>query len=240
MLTSIRSLMAASVLAGSVFVAAPAAAESDFTISGNATIVSAYRFRGVDLSDGDIAIQGGADIAHKSGFYVGTWASSQEDGGLGHTELNLYGGWSGEVSDGVVLDAGVLGYLYPNADRDFDGDVNTTIIELYTSLGFNLGPVGTTVGAAWAPKQDALGGRDSLYVYTDAVVGLPNTPVSLNAHVGYTDGAMSPDFRSTFDWSVGADFAISENLTLGAKYVGADANTWSTRDAVIASLGVSF
>lgn len=241
MLTSIRGLMAATVLAGSVFVAAPAAAESDFTISGNASVVSAYRFRGVDLSDGDIAIQGGADISHKSGFYVGTWGSSIDGAGFGHTELDVYAGWTGEVSNGVVLDAGVLAYLYPNASV-----TDTTVIELYSSLGFSLGPVGTTVGAAWSPKQDALGGRDSLYIYTDAAVALPSTPVTLNAHIGYTDGAMSPNFgaplrnNSTFDWSAGADFAISQNLTVGAKYVGADANTWSTRDAIIASLNVSF
>src|SRR5690606_29813642 len=106
---------------------------------------------------GDIAVQGGIDDSHKSGFYVGTWASSQEDYGFGHTELNVYGGWAGEVSDGVTLDAGVLAYVFPNAYFS-----DTTVIELYSSLGFNLGPVGTTVGAAWSPKQDSFDGRDSL------------------------------------------------------------------------------
>lgn len=55
---------------------------SSFTISGNATIVSDYRFRGVSLSDGDFAIQGGIDISHDSGFYAGIWGSSIEDSPL--------------------------------------------------------------------------------------------------------------------------------------------------------------
>ena len=60
-------LLAATFLAGCGLAASPAYAEdppADFEISGNAAIVSEYRFRGVDLSGGDIAIQGGIDVAH--------------------------------------------------------------------------------------------------------------------------------------------------------------------------------
>ena len=102
MLTSIRSLMAATVL-GSALLAAPAfAQDSDLSIAGNATVASEYRFRGVDLSGGDIAIQGGVTVSHSSGFYVGTWGSSLDEDtvGYGHTELDLYGGWAGDLTDG--------------------------------------------------------------------------------------------------------------------------------------------
>ena len=76
MLTSVRSLMAATIL-GSTLLAAPAFAqeESDITVSGNVALVSEYRFRGVDLSDSDPAIQGGISVSHSSGLYVGTWGS---------------------------------------------------------------------------------------------------------------------------------------------------------------------
>ena len=73
--------LSALLLAGT---AAPALAQdadapSAITISGNAAVTSDYRFRGLSFSDGDIAIQGGIDVAHESGFYIGTWGSSIED-----------------------------------------------------------------------------------------------------------------------------------------------------------------
>ena len=76
MLTSIRGLMAATILAGSSFAAMPALADetdppSEFTITGNVAMVSDYRFRGLSFTAGDPAIQGGINVNHKSGFYVG-------------------------------------------------------------------------------------------------------------------------------------------------------------------------
>ena len=79
MLTSVRSLMAASALAGALFTAAPAMAqdeESDITVTGSAAVVSDYRFGGVSLSNGDPAVQAAITVGHSSGFYVGTWGSS--------------------------------------------------------------------------------------------------------------------------------------------------------------------
>jgi uncharacterized protein (TIGR02001 family) len=222
--------------------AAPALAqESEVTISGNASIVSEYRFRGVDLSGGDIAVQGGVDIGHSSGFYVGTWGSSLDEDtvGYGHTELDVYGGWTGEVTDGLSLDVGVLAYLYPNAGPgDFD------YIEFYTSLGFNLGPASATVGLAYAPDQDSLGGGDNLYVYTDLGVDVPGTPISLSGHLGYTDGFLTYTANSkAWDYSVGASLALTENLSVGVSYIGAEGNSAPYNfvdDAVVATLGVSF
>ena len=67
MLTSVRSLLAATILAGSVFAAAPAMAEDEptpaITVTGNVSLVTDYRFRGVGLSNGNIAIQGGFTVS---------------------------------------------------------------------------------------------------------------------------------------------------------------------------------
>ena len=44
-------------------------------------------------------------------------ASSIEDSPtFGHTELDLYGGWTGEVASGISVDAGLLYYVYPNGE----------------------------------------------------------------------------------------------------------------------------
>lgn len=250
MLTSIRGIVAASILATSGLAAVPAFAQEtgDFTISGNAAIVTQYRFRGVGFSDGDPAIQGGIDVSHSSGFYVGTWGSSLEEcetctfaSPYGHTELDIYGGWSGEIASGISADIGVLYYYYPNG---WDA-VDTDVIELYGSLGYSFGPVETTVGVAYAPDQDSLGSSDNLYIYGDVGVGIPNTPISLSGHLGYTDGAWAlPSDGNGLDWSIGAEFAATENLSIGVSYIGVESSGPSTDgfddDAIVGTLSISF
>ena len=85
--------------------------------SGNVSLVSDYVFRGVSLSDGAPAIQGGFDWVDDN-FYVGTWASSLTDG----VELDLYAGVT-PTTGPISWDFAVLGYFYPSADdepADFD------------------------------------------------------------------------------------------------------------------------
>src|SRR5262249_56877167 len=60
---------------------APAAApatppEPDWTLSANVGLFSQYVFRGISQTNEKPAVQGGFDVGHKSGFYVGTWASN--------------------------------------------------------------------------------------------------------------------------------------------------------------------
>lgn len=246
MLTSVRSLLAATVLAGSAIAATPALAQDeagDFTLSGNAAVVSEYRFRGVDLSGGDIAIQGGVDLGHSSGFYVGTWGSSIDEDtvGYGHTELDVYAGWSGNLTEGVSLDVGGLFYLYPNAGPgDFD------YYEFYSSLGFAFGPAEATVGIAYAPDQDSLGDEDNLYLYGDLGVGIPDTPISISGHLGYTDGFLTfTDNGKAWDWSLGVDVAINDIVSVGAAYIGSEGDYAPedydfTDDALVLTLSASF
>lgn len=251
MLTSIRGLAAASVLATSTFFAAPALAQdeaaSPVTVSGSVTLVSDYRFRGVSLSGGDPAIQGGVTVTHDSGFYVGTWASSIDDGGsdfYGDVELDVFGGWSGNVAEGVGLDVGLLYYAYPANAAGFDAEY----FEPYATITGSLGPVTAKVGANYAWEQDSLGGNDSLYLRTDLATGIPNTPFSLSAHLGYTDGVLAPPLLAGtaddtgFDWSLGASATVFGSLTLGVMYTGVEGPSIDgfTDDAVVFSLGASF
>ena len=255
MRTSFRGPAALFVLASLAF-AAPVAAqtvnpadeveaetEGPITFSANVALTSEYRFRGVDLSGGDPAVQGGLDLGHESGFYVGTWASTLDNNtvGYGDIELDVYGGWSGDVGEGMALDVGVIGYLYPDAGPgDFD------YVEFYSSLGFTFGPAETTVGVAYAPEQDSLGGTDNLYVYSDVGVGIPNTPVTLTGHLGYTDGFLTfTDDGDAFDWSIGAEANIYGPLTLSAAYVGAEGDIALgaydfVDDAFVVTLSASF
>ena len=251
MLTSVRSLLTATVLAGAAFAATPAMAEeqtdSQVTVSGSVALVTDYRFRGVSLSDGDPAVQGGLTIGHSSGFYVGTWASSLEDTPVyGEMEMDLFGGWKGDIASGVTLDAGLTYYAYPSGDK---GAGPSDYFEPYVKLSTTVGPVGATLGVAYAWKQDALAKHDNLYIFTDLNAGIPNTPITLSAHLGYTDGVLAPDYangvnndKSAFDWSVGASATVLGGLTLGVSYIGVEGKSFKnlTDDAIVGTLSYSF
>ena len=80
----LKLVAAAVALLASGSVLAQQAAAPDFSSSVNASLVTDYRYRGISQSRLKPAIQGGADVSHKSGVYIGTWASSirwVEDGG---------------------------------------------------------------------------------------------------------------------------------------------------------------
>lgn len=259
MLTSFRGLSAAipplALAAAAAFIPAGAAlaqdgeAEADpsVTVAGSVGIVSDYRFRGVSLSGGDPAVQGGVTVTHDSGFYVGTWASSIDDGGAdiyGDMELDLFAGWSGNVAEGVGLDVGLLYYAYPtNAEG-----VEAEYFEPYATLSGTLGPVQAKLGVAYAWEQDSLGGNDNLYLFTKLSAGIPNTPITLNAGLGYTDGALAPPLLAGtaddtgFDWTIGASAVVLGNLSFGVAYTGVEGPSIDgfTDDAIVGSLTVSF
>lgn len=251
MLTSIRGLTAitivtAAALATPAFAQDQEAGASSIDVSGSVTLVSDYRFRGVSLSGGDPAIQGGVTVTSDSGFYVGTWASSIDDGGTdfyGDAEVDLFGGWSGKVSEGVGLDVGLLYYAYPGNAKGVDAEY----FEPYVTLSGELGPVTAKLGVNYAWDQKALA-DDSLYVHTELSSGIPATPVTVSAHLGYTDGSLAPTLLAgtsddtAFDWSLGASATVLGSLTFGVSYVGVEGPSIKgfTDDAVVFSLGASF
>ena len=249
MLTSVRSLSAATALVGAL-IAMPALAqevpESDplVTVTGSVAGVTDYRFRGIGLSGGDFAIQGGVTLNTKPGVYFGSWASSLEDSPVyGEVELDFFAGWAGDLTEGIGADVGVTYYAYPSKDA---GAGPSDVWEFYGKLKPTLGPAALTLGVYYSPDQDSLGGGDNLYLSADVGVGIPNTPVSLAAHVGYTDGFLTytPD-GDAFDYSIGASVTVLGGLSVGVSYVGVDGPSgpaWDgiTDDTVVGTLGFSF
>ncbi|MEN9931369.1 MAG: hypothetical protein RL604_1616, partial [Pseudomonadota bacterium] len=141
-ISAIALAAAATLSSGTVLAqaAAPAAAP-DFVVTGNFGITSDYRFRGLQQTDGDPAFQGGFDLAHSSGLYVGTWGSNVSSWAAGPTtstklEIDLYGGYKTTVGD-IGLDIGAIAYMYPGSSTGGEGtDWNANTQEAYVGLSY--------------------------------------------------------------------------------------------------------
>ena len=228
--------------------ALPAQAQEEppkpITVSGSVALVSDYRYRGVSQTDKEMAIQGGITVSHKSGVYAGVWASNLAGWGTfggSNMELDLIGGFATEVSPGVNLDVGLTWYMYPG------GANKTDFAEPYVKVSGPLGPVTLLTGIAYAPQQQALGRwyfsgadaaagiyndpgdkEDNLYLWVDGSVGIPSTPLTAKAHIGFSDGnrGLGPNGTSIaptgkyLDYMIGLDFAVPNTpLTLGVAFV---------------------
>lgn len=236
-------------LACSVACASPAAAADlggGLSVTGGATIVSDYRFRGISQTDKRVAVQATATVSHTSGFYATVWGSSIDDyvATGADAELDLIAGYR-KTFGSTTIDGGVLYYYYPGS-----GGVDTDFVEPYISVAQAIGPVTAKVTANYAPKQSALtigsGKEDNLYLAGDLSAAIPKTPVSLTAHFGHSYGPSYLTIGDGYsDWTLGASVAW-KNLTAGLAYVDTDGRfiTPSGRNAskagVVASLGVTF
>ena len=131
------TLILASLLASSAVMAQTKAPEPDYTLSYNAGLVTDYRYRGISQSRLHPALQGGIDFAHKSGFYLGTWASTihwiRDIGGDANVEVDIYGGYKGTFG-AIGYDIGALTYQFPH--HSLNPSANTT--ELYAALTYGL------------------------------------------------------------------------------------------------------
>lgn len=241
----IRYLAGAAGIAACLSVATPALAQDatdELTVSGSVALVSDYRFRGVSMTDKEMAVQAGIQVDHASGLYIGTWASNLSGWGTfggSNMELDIYAGFATEISPGISVDVGATWYMFPG------GLDNTDFVEPYVKLSGSIGPAEITAGVAYAPKQEALGAwydsamsagydnpgdkNDNLYLFLDGSVGIPDTGLTLSAHIGYSDGnpglgpwGTSPAPTGKYvDWKLGADYALGP-LTLGVAYIDTD------------------
>ncbi len=219
------------------------------TVSGSATLVSDYRFRGISQTDKRFAVQGSITLTSKTGLYATVWGSSIDDYVFNgaDAEIDLSAGYRKSFG-GATVDVGVLYYYYPGS-----GGITSDFFEPYGSVTYSIGPVSAKASAAYAPKQAALRvitgvteKRDNLYIAGDLSGGIPNTPISLSAHVGHNFGPSYLSIGQEYtDYSIGASYT-RKNLTFGIQYVDTDDNfiTPSGRNAskggLVFSLGATF
>lgn len=211
--------------AAALLFACPALAADDpaWTLEGSAGVVSDYRYRGYSLSGEHPALQGGATIAHVTGFYGDVWVSTIETYGAGadgeggsEAEISTALGWAGEWL-GLDIDAAVASYVYP-------GGIDVDYHEIPVQLGRDFGGFTLTAGLAYAPAQAALGGEDNRYLWTGAALK-GDGPLTFNAAVGFEEGAFAPAGKT--DWSVGVSAPYGPSTL---------ALTWTDSDREAAAL----
>ncbi|MGB2902975.1 MAG: TorF family putative porin, partial [Candidatus Dechloromonas phosphoritropha] len=218
---------------------APSAEEeaSPHTITGNMTIATDYRFRGISQTFGKPAIQGGVDYLHESGIYVGNWNSNvNEATGFsgGSVEMDFYGGWKKSFDD-FGVDIGVLYYYYPGTSTGFYSPCNFKTVPFSCATG-RVDNTEIYLGLSWKTLSFKWSHALSDYFSIPDTSGTNYFDLSgsydfgegwgINAHVGYTD---LRDFRSFTgndgkytDWKIGVTKDIS-GWVIGLAYVDTNA-----------------
>lgn len=246
-------------------IATPALADEPapaITVSGSATLVSDYRFRGISQTNKGFAVQGGMTVSHASGLYASVWGSSVDEyvAGGSDQEIDLIAGYK-KTFGAATVDVGVLYYFYPGSQQGVKAarilgatvpDYNSDFFEPYASVAGTFGPVTAKVSAAYAPKQKALAlghtKDDNLYGALDLSGSVGDTGVSLSAHLGHNfmDDSFLSVGKDYTDWSLGASYTWN-HITFGVSYVDTNFPDLSTplykdvaKAGVVGSIGVSF
>lgn len=203
---------------------------SGATLSGDVTLVSDYRFRGVSLSDGKIVPQAGLNVSLENGLYAGTWASRiAPTAGGARTEIDLYAGYSHELGGGLALDGFVTWYGYP-------GDSGANYFETLGEFSWSKEETGLTMGLAFAPKQDALRDENDVratnfYSWLGIDQGIGDAfplPIIFSARIGRENGVFDyVDNGAKWDWRIGLDIEPMPHIKLSAHYVDSTANVMS-------------
>lgn len=239
---SILSLSVAAALLAPALVSAqtPAPAPAPSPLTGNAGLFTQYIFRGLTQTGGKPAFQGGADYAHSSGAYMGTWMSNiswlaDTRTGAGATlytesslEWDFYGGYKGSFAGDFGYDVGLLQYYYP-ATR-VGGAVNPNTLEVYGAISWKW--LSAKVNYSVTDRTFAVVDSFGTY-YLDLTATYPVTDtINLVGHFGIqkfkgtTPGTGSNDsFASYKDWKFGATYGLPQSWTLGVYYTGTDMTT---------------
>ena len=243
-------------LAAPAFVfAADAAPAPDLTVAYNVGLYSQYIFRGLTQTDRKPALQGGVDLTHSSGFYLGAWGSNidwlRSDYGPtgnvidpyytkgGNLEVDLYGGFRSELGkSGVGIDVGLLQYWYPGTLNAGYAKANTT--ELYGALSYGWLQAklsGVVSEAAWGygkssnPAQE--NARGTYYAELNATIpvgelvgGDALKGVTGLVHVARQEFDGNLNEPASYtDWKLGLQKSFESGVNVGAYYTDTNAKT---------------
>ncbi|RDH89572.1 MAG: hypothetical protein DIZ77_04650 [endosymbiont of Seepiophila jonesi] len=180
---------------GAVMLGMSGLSVADNEFGMNIGVTSNYIWRGVTQTDDGAAVSGGVDYAHGSGFYAGAWASNVDwstvDGAGATTpspvsyELDLYGGYAGEIGD-FGYDAGLIYYTY-------DDSADSNFLELGLSGSWKFLSAGLNYTLSGQADDDTgLYVSGDMYYYAGVSFDLPQD-FSIGGTVGKYDFTNSSD-----------------------------------------------
>ena len=149
---SIISLSTSIILATSALASTSVSALEVEGLSANVGAVSQYIFRGIVQTD-TASASAGVDYEN-SGFYVGAWTADVQEG----LEIDLYGGYGGELDNGLGYSVGFTTYQYT-------GDFDTSYNEVNLGLSYGMFSVSYNVG-----EWEVEAGADQDYDFLSATV----------------------------------------------------------------------
>ena len=222
--------------------AADAAPASPHTFSGNVSLVSDYKFRGISQTFAKPAIQGGVDYSHANGIYLGNWNSAINEGAgfpAANLEMDFYGGWKKAWGD-WGLDIGAIYYYYPGSDANALTGTSAAFTNPRDATRTHTGSVSNTeiyIGGSWkwislkyyhatSDYFSLAGTKGSNYLDLSGTYDLGNG-WGVTGHIGafrlknWSTGAVGTDANYT-DWKLGVTKDLN-GWILGAAYVDTNA-----------------
>ncbi|MCX7175100.1 MAG: TorF family putative porin [Proteobacteria bacterium] len=188
---------------------APAAVPAS-PLTGNISLTSDYRFRGLSQTGKKPAIQGGLDYANESGVYLGTWWSSvsgnQYPSGSS-LETDWYGGYKFEAAKDVGIDLGLIHVYYPG-------------VTITGATPFSVSVPGTTGKADTTEIYAGLSYQwfSAKYNYTigSSLFGIDYPTAGLACPIGSATGCYSSTktTKGSGYLDLGANFEIADKMTL--------------------------
>ena len=208
--------------------ALPAVSYAD--LAYNVGVVSDYRYRGISQTRLKPAVQGGVDFT-AGGFYLGAWASSikwvKDAYGDAQVELDVYGGYKGEIAKDLAYDVGLLQYIYPGASTAQWNAAykNPNTLEAYAALSFGPATAKLSYGLSnLFGNHDfgtGKGSKGSYYLDLSATLDVGGG-VTLVPHLGYQKVVHIANASYTdYALTLSKDF---KGLVPSLAIVGTDAN----------------
>ena len=231
----ISAMLGAAILIGAALAnPTSVSAQDKLSLTGNAAVVSDYRYRGITQTTFKPAVQVGADLALPNGLYLGAWATNikwiKDYGAIdfeinktvgikGGTEVDIYGGYKAEITKGLTGDIGLLRYQYPgNSLAKHTGYDNANTTEVYGALSF--GPATLKYSRSTTNLFGNIDSKGSGYLDLSASFDMGNG-WTVSPHVGRQTIANSPA-GNYVDVSLGVTKDFS-GLLIGLTYITVDA-----------------
>jgi uncharacterized protein (TIGR02001 family) len=205
--------------------AAPAEAKPDWELSYNLGLYSDYIFRGVSLTDNSPAVQGGIDLVHSSGFFLGTWLSNLDASvsAGNNIEMDIYGGYGYTFENGFGITLSGLYYGYPEGKKHgLDNGRQFDTFE--ASIALSYADFTYTYYNALTDYYGASNSKNAYYNEIKYGTALPMGGLKFMTKVGYQDSAGTGYNQGDLAIGLSRDFSLPsagkpiEGFNAGATY----------------------